>query len=204
VIVNPHQRLNRSGFTLVELLVVVVIMMLGLSWVLPQYRRQQALNQLDQYTQQVESGLFHLRARQSSEGTSCEINFDPTYIGTANTSSGFGRPSDVLELSHLSSDQRNERLECCDATRCTWTPPYRLMSQEGTAHSRTVELKVSKQSYSLSPPGTSTDQSPLILLIRQIAWNSDPSRPLPLRCVELSASGHLHRGTWDNNRCRPR
>ena len=195
---------HQSGFSLVELLVVVVIMTLGISWALPQYRRQQALNQLDQYTQQVESGLFNLRARQSSEGTSCEINFDPTFVGTVNTTTGFGRATDVVELSHLTLEQRNKRLECCDATGCTWSPPYRLMSQEGTANSRSVELKVSRQSYSLSPPGTSTDQSPLILLVRQINWDGDKSRPLPLRCVELSATGHLHRGTWDNNRCQPR
>ena len=67
---------NEQGFSLLELLIVLVIVTLGTSWAIPQYRRQLALNQLDQYTQQIESGLFSLRARQSSEGTSCEINFN--------------------------------------------------------------------------------------------------------------------------------
>ena len=59
------------GFSLLELLIVTVIITIGTTWSIPQYRRQLALNRLNQYTQQVESGLFSLRARQSAEGTSC-------------------------------------------------------------------------------------------------------------------------------------
>ena len=108
---------NQQGFSLLELLIVAIIVSLGSAWALPQYRRQLALNQLDQYTQQIESGLFSLRARQSSEGTSCEINFNSNFVGTSNTTSGFGTPADLVELSHLTDQQRVQRLECCDATQ---------------------------------------------------------------------------------------
>tara|TARA_B100002051_G_scaffold275786_1_gene321004 strand:- start:4666 stop:5277 length:612 start_codon:yes stop_codon:yes gene_type:complete len=192
------------GFTLIELLIVVLIIMLGSTWALPKYRRQHSLNQLDRYTQQLESGLFNLLARQSAEGTSCEIKFDPNYVGTGNINVAFGRAEDVIELSHLNAKQRNARLECCDATGCTWNPPYRLISQEGTSDSKAIELKASQQKYSLSPPGTSTDVTPLIFLVRSIEWDQDPQRPLPLRCIKLSTTGHLYRGTWEVNKCRRR
>ena len=193
---------NQQGFSLLELLIVAIIVSLGTAWALPQYRRQLALNQLDQYTQQIESGLFSLRARQSSEGTSCEINFNSNFVGTDNTTNGFGAASDVVELSHLSEKQRIQRLECCDATQCVWDPPYRLMDQENTPVSRNIELKVSEANYSLSPPGTSTDQNALVLLVRSTNWNQDPQRPLPLRCVKFSTAGHLHRGTWEKEKGR--
>ena len=193
-----------QGFSLLELLIVVVIAVLGSTWAVPQYRRKLSLSQLDQYTQQVESGLFHLRARQSAEGTSCEINFNPNFAGLDTVSNGFGTPEDVIELSHLSTQQRHQRLQCCDASQCSWDPPYRLIDNESTHISRAVELKVSESKYSLSPPGTSTDESPLVVLIRSINWNQDSRRPLPIRCVKFSTAGHIHQGVWEKKRCRRR
>ena len=193
-----------QGFTLLECLVVFIIVMLGSAWVLPRYQRQLALNQLDQYSQQIETGLFSLRARQSAEGTSCEISINPSYVGIENSSSGFGLPTEVLELSHLKKEERDKRLRCCDATRCEWKRPYQLMSRERTAISKTVEVKFSKATYLLSPPGTSTDGDPLIILVRAQHGRDDPKRPLPVRCIKLSTSGHLHRGTWEESRCRRR
>lgn len=193
---------NEQGFSLLELLIVAIIVTLGTAWAIPQYRRQLALNQLDQYTQQIESGLFSLRARQSSEGTSCEINFNSNFVGTNNTKSGYGAPAELIEFSHLTDKQRAQRLECCDATQCEWDPPYRLIDQENTSVSRNVELKVSQASYSLSPPGSSTDENALVLLVRSTNWNQDPQRPLPLRCVRFSTAGHLHRGSWKQEKGR--
>ena len=193
---------DEQGFSLLELLIVAIIVTLGTAWAIPQYRRQLALNQLDQYTQQIESGLFSLRARQSSEGTSCEINFNSNFVGTNNTKSGYGAPAELIEFSHLTDKQRAQRLECCDATQCEWDPPYRLIDQENTSVSRNVELKVSQASYSLSPPGSSTDENALVLLVRSTNWNQDPQRPLPLRCVRFSTAGHLHRGSWKQEKGR--
>ena len=193
-----------QGFTLLELLIIIVIIVLGSSWAIPQYQRRLALNQLDQYSQQIESGLFSLRARQSAEGTSCEININPSFVGIDNTASGFGPATDVLEFSHLNAKQREERLRCCDATSCSWEPPYRLISREGTASSKTVGIKLSKANYTLSPPGMSTDGNPLIILVRSNKGKDDPQRPLPIRCLKLSTAGHLHRGTWEESRCRRR
>ena len=85
---NPYTPPS-AGFTLLELLIIIVIVVLGSTWAVPQYQRRLALNQLDQYSQQIESGLFSLRARQSAEGTSCEININPSYVGTHNTNGGW-------------------------------------------------------------------------------------------------------------------
>ena len=193
-----------QGFTLLELLIISMIIVLGSSWAVPQYRRQLTLNRLDQYSQQIESGLFSLRARQSAEGTSCEITINPSFVGINNASGGFGQPSETLELSHLNQEQRDERLRCCDATSCSWKPPYRLISKEGTTSSETVEVKFSQAKYMLSPPGMSADSNSLLILVRANSYREDPKRPLPIRCIKLSAAGHLHRGTWEESRCRRR
>ena len=192
------------GFTLLEFLVVSIIMALITAWAVPQYQRQLALNHLDQYTKKIESGLFSLRARQSAEGTSCEMNFDANYVGVDKTDSGFGSTANTMELSHLSNKERDQRLQCCDTTNCEWNPPYRLINLEQTGIAKNVEIKVSKAAYSMSPPGTSTDGNDLVVLVRSTYWNRDPARPLPIRCVKLSASGHLHSGTWEKMRCRRR
>ena len=193
-----------KGFTLLELLIISIIVVLGSSWAVPQYRRQLSLNQLDQYSQQIESGLFSLRARQSAEGTSCEITINPSFVGLDNTTNGFGQPIEILELSHLNPKKREERLRSCDATSCTWERPYRLISQEGTTSSKTVGVKFSQAKYMLSPPGMSTDSNSLIILVRTNNDQQDPNRPLPIRCVKLSTAGHLYRGTWEESRCRKR
>jgi len=193
-----------QGFSLLEVLIAAMIVMISASWALPQYRRQLALNQLDQYTQKIESGLFSLRARQSAEGTSCEINFSANYVGTGNSSGSFGAVENVVELGHLSKEDRAQRLQCCDTTQCEWNPPYRLINLEQTKISKNVEIKASQSAYSLSPPGTSTDGNALVLLVRSTRWNQDPQRPLPIRCIKLSTSGHLHSGTWEDTRCRRR
>ena len=193
-----------SGFSLVEVLITAVIVMISASWAIPQYQRQLALNHLDQYTQKIESGLFSLRARQSAEGTSCEINFAAHYVGTDNSKDGFGAVENVVELGHLSKDDRARRLQCCDTTQCEWDPPYRLINMEQTGISKNVEIKVSQTAYSLSPPGTSTDGNALVILVRSTNWDKDPQRPLPVRCIKLSTSGHLHSGTWEDTRCRRR
>ena len=193
-----------SGFTLFEFLIVIMIVMLGSTWAIPQYQRQRSLNQLDQFSQQIESGLFSLRARQSTEGTSCEINVNPAYVGVKDTNMGFGSATEVLELSHLRSNERDERLRCCDATTCSWEPPYRLINREGTRSSKTVGIKLSQENYMLSPPGMSTDSDSLIILVRSNNEQNNFKHPLPIRCVELSTAGHLHRGTWENSRCRRR
>ena len=90
-----------QGFSLLEVLIAAVIVMISASWAIPQYRRQLALNQLDQYTQKIESGLFSLRARQSAEGTSCEMNFSANHVGTDNITDGFGTVENLVEFGKI-------------------------------------------------------------------------------------------------------
>ena len=52
-----------SGFTLVELLVVVVLISIGSALSLPTFMRTLKQREVDRYTQTVESGLFSLRAK---------------------------------------------------------------------------------------------------------------------------------------------
>ena len=193
-----------DGFTLLELIVVVLIASSTLVWALPQFSRQINQSSVDHFTQALVSGLYSLRARQGSDGSGCEINFDSNYVFTQSES--YGTPKDLFELNHLTTEARDNRLKCCDSAQCwnegnqsTWQKPYRFLDLENVTSSKNVEIQVSTDHYSLSPPGTSSIAEPLMIILRAKQWDQDPKRPLPTLCVELSANGVIRRGKWNKD-----
>ena len=197
---NP-QKMNESGFTLLELIVVISIISLTLAWALPQFKRRMDKSSLQTYTQAVVSGLYSLRARQGPGGSGCDMKFSSAY--NFNKGTTFGSAKDIFELNHLNGNQRDERLKCCDSAQCwnepgdlTWAKPYRFLNLEGSPSSERVELQVSSERYELSPPGTSAIAEPLVILVRSINWNQDSLRPLPTQCIEVTSNGVVRKGTW--------
>jgi prepilin-type N-terminal cleavage/methylation domain-containing protein len=201
---NP-QKSNKSGFTLLELIVVISIISLTLAWALPQFKRRMDKSSVQTFTQALVSGLYSLRARQGTDGSGCDIGFSSKY--NFNNGNTFGSAKDLFELNHLNGNQRDERLKCCDSAQCwnepgdlTWAKPYRFLNLEGSPSSERVELQVSSERYELSPPGTSAIAEPLVILVRSINWNQDSLRPLPTQCVEVTSNGVVRKGTWDKTK----
>tara|TARA_B110000003_G_scaffold192756_1_gene191519 strand:- start:174 stop:803 length:630 start_codon:yes stop_codon:yes gene_type:complete len=202
---NPQKKAGKSGFTLLELIVVISIISLTLAWALPQFRRRLDQSSVQTFTQALVSGLYSLRARQGTDGSGCDIRFSSTY--NFNKGNTFGSAKDLFELNHLNGKQRDERLKCCDSAQCwnepgnlTWSKPYRFLNLEGLPSSKRIELQVSSDSYELSPPGTSAIAEPLVILVRSIDWNQDSLRPLPTHCIEVTSNGVVRKGTWNNNK----
>ena len=197
---NP-QKSNKSGFTLLELIVVISIISLTLAWALPQFKRRMDKSSVQTFTQALVSGLYSLRARQGTDGSGCDIGFSSKY--NFNNGNTFGSAKDLFELNHLNGKQRDERLKCCDSAQCwnepgdlTWAKPYRFLNLEGSPSSERVELQVSSERYELSPPGTSAIAEPLVILVRSINWNQDSLRPIPTQCIEVTSNGVVRKGTW--------
>lgn len=205
---KSNKAIDVNAFTLIELLVAIIIVSLTISWALPQFQRRIAQQQTKSFTQTLVSNLYALRARQGADGTGCELGFDGEY--NFNNTTKFGTVRDLLDLNHLSVEERGKRLKCCDSAECwleskadSWKKPYRFLKLEGTAISEEIELQVSANNYELSPPGTSSTAQPFNFLIRSRRWNQDPKRPLKTLCVEISSNGIIHKGSWNNsqNQC---
>lgn len=205
---KSNKAIDVNAFTLIELIVAIIIVSLTISWALPQFQRRIAQQQTKSFTQTLVSNLYALRARQGADGTGCELGFDGEY--NFNNTTKFGTVRDLLDLNHLSVEERGKRLKCCDSAECwleskadSWKKPYRFLKLEGTAISEEIELQVSANNYELSPPGTSSTAQPFNFLIRSRRWNQDPKRPLKTLCVEISSNGIIHKGSWNNsqNQC---
>ena len=205
---KSNKAIDVNAFTLIELIVAIIIVSLTISWALPQFQRRIAQQQTKSFTQTLVSNLYALRARQGADGTGCELGFDGEY--NFNNTTKFGTVRDLLDLNHLSVEERGKRLMCCDSAECwleskadSWKKPYRFLKLEGTAISEEIELQVSANNYELSPPGTSSTAQPFNFLIRSRRWNQDPKRPLKTLCVEISSNGIIHKGSWNNsqNQC---
>lgn len=197
--------INDDAFTLLELLIALIIVSLTIGWALPQFQRRIAQQHTKSFTQTLVSNLYALRARQGADGTGCELGFNRQY--NFNVTSKFGTVRDLLDLNHLSTEERGKRLKCCDSAECwmeskvdSWKKPYRFLKLEGTATSKEIELQVSNISYELSPPGTSSTAKPFIFLVRSRRWNQDQMRPLKTLCVEISSNGIIRKGSWSNHR----
>ena len=189
---NPSQ-----GFTLLELLVVMAIVGIFSTYGIFSLRRNVAQGQVDRYTQFVETGLFSLRARLGRFKRGCELYLDQDI--STNT---WGPPWKLLESQQPDGSQSNStRLKCCDdditGEQIECTPRYRLLTMEGTRESKQVEVSTPQAYYELSTAGTSTGGENLTILIR--SRDSAKESQLRTRCVELSGSGHIHNGTWNQD-----
>ena len=196
---NPSQ-----GFTLLELLVVIAIVGIFSTYGIFSLRRNVAQGQVDRYTQFVETGLFSLRARLGRFKRGCELYLDQDL--STNT---WGPPWKLLEFQQPDGSQSNStRFKCCydeiteEQRECTpedlsGKASYRFLTMEGTRESKQVEVSTPQAYYELSTAGTSTSGENLTILIRSI--NSAKEPQLRTRCVELSGSGHIHSGTWNQD-----
>ena len=196
---NPSQ-----GFTLLELLVVMAIVGIFSTYGIFSLRRNVAQGQVDRYTQFVETGLFSLRARLGRFKRGCELYLDQDL--STNT---WGPPWKLLEFQQPDGSQSNStRFKCCydeiteEQRECTpedlsGKASYRFLTMEGTRESKQVEVSTPQAYYELSTAGTSTSGENLTILIRSI--NSAKEPQLRTRCVELSGSGHIHSGTWNED-----
>lgn len=191
---------QKNGFTLLELIVAISIASAALTWALPQFNRRIARSEVQTFTQSIASGFYSLRARQGQDGSGCEIIFESKY--NFNKGNTYGAPKDLME-------GKAKRLKCCDSAQCwedddfsTYSKkPYRYLDFENTKSSKNVEIQVSHDNYTLSPPGTSPLSSPLIIIVRSKKWDQDPERPLPTLCVELSSNGFVRQGKWIEPEC---
>ncbi len=201
-----HANRQSNGFTLIEVLVVVVMIGIAGSMALPTYRRTLAQGNVDRYTQFVESGLFNLRARLGRTRSSCQINLDPNF-----TNNKFGLPSEVLEFQgENGARSKDPRLQCCEengalvvcaADQLAGEKPYRFINLEGTQESKQVELSATQSTYELSPPGTSVSADDLTILIRTVDFDtldSDLQARLLTRCVSMMGNGLVQAGTWSD------
>ena len=205
-----------TGFTLLELLAGMVIITIGVSAAIPSFLAERRRGEVDRYTQRIEASFFGLRAKLGQQKTSCTLRFDS--VGLNN----FVPPADLVEM-----ERNPERIECCnsdieaagESTGCAYGPnigsllaqglsgeqrdkvmrdrSLRLMDQEETPESKSVEVAVNLPSYELTPPGTSTMTEELIFLIRS---NNIDRQRLRTRCLSISGTGTIIRGSWNEDR----
>ncbi|MFL0795561.1 MAG: hypothetical protein AB8B34_08475 [Prochlorococcus sp.] len=115
----------------------------------------------------------------------------------------------MLEFQQPDGSQSNStRFKCCydeiteEQRECTpedlsGKASYRFLTMEGTRESKQVEVKTPQAYYELSTAGSSTGGENLTILIR--SRDSAKESQLRTRCVELSGSGHIHSGTWNQD-----
>ncbi|WP_186481388.1 Tfp pilus assembly protein FimT/FimU [Synechococcus sp. NOUM97013] len=215
-------RQHSAGFTLLELIAGGALVAMGVSAVMPSLFRNMRQGEVDRYTQQLETGLFSLRAKLGQQKTSCTLKFEGAELTT------FKSPKDLLEMK-----THPERIECCNSdikaanqaknidSGCTSGPnvgsllaenlsgiekdrvirdrSLRLIEQEGTSISDAVEVAVNLENYELTPPGTSTMSDDLIFLIR--SKESDQSK-LRTRCLQISGTGTIFSASWNDTQSR--
>ena len=217
VLKNQKQE-YQQGFTLIEMLVVIVLVGLATAWAIPSYRRYQLQLYVDNYTQALEAGLFNLRANAGKWKVSFKSS--PAVLDQ------FLTPSNIIEYTKPNGSrvdrcqpQIHERLlnsnisNPCDANdpgvlqcpeisngkrepECMFP---RFLKIENTAASKEVEVAISiangQTSFEITPPGT-INPNEVIFRVRSTKHGSLGDQKLQDRCVTLTGNGFLR-----NSKC---
>lgn len=199
---NAYKESNH-GFTLLELLVAISIAAIASAWAIPNMQRQFKQQQVDHYTQNLETGLFNLIANVRKSSKYC------TLFESQGEKNKYVNSDALVELTAIAQAKstpleqcslRREYLDCPDRNNsCSINPKdflkFRLLSKENTKDSERIEILTSETNYQLSPQGTNPKGQDIIFRIRSRKWNQYPG--LITRCLVISGNGHLFRGSWE-------
>ena len=209
---------GQEGFSLIEMLVAVTILVTSTAITIPIITRNQWQVDVNRYALQLESGLYGLRAKLGSRKTSCSMVFAAEYE--------FLKPEMITEFSQgLNTTSFN----CCDSeisglindpdciqgypgnqlSTITQRPldNLRLVQTESTPESKKVRVAVNTTNFGFTPPGTTAEAGTLTFLIchqRAISENKSTDciagqDKLSIRCVQVDGTGAIERGTWIND-----
>ena len=210
-----------SGFTLTELLVGMAIVSIGLTAAIPNIQRNMKQGEVDRFTQQLETGFFGLRAKLGQQKTSCTLKFKTSDINTFSSPKDLIEISsnpELLKCCHsdiggcefspniantIINNFNNQALDLSqpqltrdEELKIKRDRTLRILNKEGTAEAHQVEVAVNNGTYELTPPGTSTIASDLLLLVRS---TNTTEQQLQTRCLRISGTGTIFRGTWNSN-----
>ena len=217
------KRNQQAGFNLLELIVAMLIIGIVSSFSIPVFQRSMVQGQMDRYMQNLESGLFQLRARMGVVKISCDINFaerSPLLGGSRSqaTTNTFYPPDQILEIQQSDGTRANStnvredalykgcrcREYDSDNDQCTELVPkadaLRFVNKEGTPEADNVLVSVSTLNYSFTPPGTSASNTDLVIRIKPAQAVSKVQE----RCVEVTGNGTIFTGSWEGNSCKKR
>ena len=214
---------QQAGFNLLELIVAMLIIGIVSSFSIPVFQRSMVQGQVDRYMQNLESGLFQLRARMGVIKISCDINFAERkpLLGSSRsqaTTSTFYPPDQILEIQQSDGTRANNtdvhedalykgcrcREYDSDNEKCIELVPkadsLRFVNMEGTPEADNVLVSVSTLNYSFTPPGTSASNTDLVIRIKPAQAVSKVQE----RCVEVTGNGGIFTGSWESNSCKKR
>lgn len=209
----PHP-ISSRGFTLLEMLVMLVIAGLATAWALPAWQRQSLQGQVDRYVDNLEAGLFDLKAQAGKNKVSfistppeLEVFKEPWELVEFTKSDGSRIDGSDNRLCIFEGDQKkcascesNDPETCDEAT--TRDSRYRFLKLENSREAQAVEVKIhlngSQTDFEITPPGT-INYDDVVFVVRSRQHASMTSQPLKERCLKLSGNGFLSQGNWNES-----
>ena len=222
-------RKESQGFSLLEMVVAAAIIATTIGWSIPNYMRTHKQGVVDRYTRTIETGFQNLQEKLRSTRTTCIFQFStphawkrPDQILELNSYikvNSYGNPVLGLDGKPIIGVEDANRLRCCNSElkqqtgeECPTIETIRLnqntsssikslrfILKQNTPDSHKVQITVDSSKFTMTPPGSNAETSPLTFMVRSI--NTDQYPDLKTRCFQVTGSGVLKRGTLQENAC---
>lgn len=213
-----------QGFSLLEMVVAAAIITTTIGWTIPNYITSVKQGEVDRYNRAIETGFQNLQENLRSTRTTCILQLSPSNtwrrpdkileFNSLVKINANGNP--VLDSNNnpIVEIENPERLRCCNSQLKVQTneecptietirqnpntsrasKSLRFMLQQKLPESQKVEVAVDSSNFTMTPPGSNAETQPLTFMVR--SNNSSQNKNLKARCLRITGSGVLKRGTW--------